>query len=147
MLDTTTLISLGKLCDRSCEIKHNSKMCAVYKDERLIIKEPRYKSIGMHVMNVTKPLPNVKLKQRPEMANSSLAQKQVKVANVQNFISLERLKFYHLSLGATPVRILKQAVYAGYLKSWAGITPQSIKKSIEPDYIYFGYLDHIRKNM
>ena len=122
-------------------------MCVVYKDKRQIIKVPRCKSTGICVMDVTKLLPNVKLKQRPKMANFSLVQKQAKVANIKNFISLERLKFYHLSLGATPVRILKQAVYAGYLKSWAGITPQSIKKSIEPDYIYFGYLDHIRKNM
>ena len=73
-------------------------------------------------MDITKPLSNVKLKQRPEMANSSLAQKQAKVANVQNFISLKRLKFYHSSLEATPVRTLKQAVCAGYLKSWAGLT-------------------------
>ena len=56
MLDTTTktaqicqhinnfsLISLGKLCDGGCEAKLNSKMCTVYKDERPIIKAPRYK--------------------------------------------------------------------------------------------------------
>ena len=160
MLDTTTktaqicqhinnisLISLGKLCDGGCEAKLNSKMCTVYKDERPIIKAPRCKATGMYVMDVTKPLPNVKLKQRAEMANSSLAQKQAKVANIQNFISLERLKFYHSSLGATPLRTLKQAVCAGYLKSWAGLTPQSIKKLTEPDYTYFGHLDHVRKNI
>ena len=98
-------------------------------------------------MDITKPLPNVKLKHHPALANSSLAQKQSKVVNVQNFISLERLKFYHSALGALPLRNLKQAVNAGYLKSWAGLTSQSIKKLTEPDFTYFGHLDHVRKNV
>ena len=39
-----------------------------------------------------------------------------------------------LSLGAAPLKTLKHAANAGYLKSWAGLTPQSIKKLTEPDF-------------
>ena len=46
-----------------------------------------------------------------------------------------------------PLRTLKQAINAGYLKSWAGLTPLSINKLTEPDFTCFGHLDHFRKNM
>ena len=57
-----------------------------------------------------------KIKNHPAMDNSSLAQRQSKVVNIQNFISLERLKFYHSSLGGTPLRTIKQADHAEKLK-------------------------------
>lgn len=79
------------------------------------------------------------------MANSSLAQRQSKVTNMHNFISLERFKFYHSSLGGTPLRTLKQVVHEGYLKSWAGLTSTSINKLTEPYFTYFGHLDHVRR--
>ena len=74
-MNNISLVSLGKLCDGGCEGKITSKRCTVSKDERLITKAPRCKSTRMHVMDTTKPLHNVKLKQCPKMANSSLAQK------------------------------------------------------------------------
>ena len=68
-VNNISLISLGKLCDGGCEAKITSKMCTVSKNERPIIKAPRCKTTGMCVMDITKPLPNVKLKHCPEMAN------------------------------------------------------------------------------
>ena len=115
-INSISLTSLGKLCDGGCEAKLTNKMWTVSKNKNPIMKAPRCKTTEIYFMEITKKIPNVKLKHQPAMANSSLARRQSKVVNVQNFITLERLKFYHSSLWDTPLRTLKQAINAGYLK-------------------------------
>ena len=98
-------------------------------------------------MDILNSMPNAKKKYLTSFAHSSIAQRQAKVSSAQSFISLERLMFYHASLGGTPLKILKQAINAGYLKSWAGLTLLSIRKLTEPDLTHLGHLVHSRKNI
>ena len=89
------------------------KMCTACKDKAPIIKSPRCKSNGMHVLDITNLRPNVNVKHHTAMTNSSLTQRQSKVANVQNCLSFERLIFFHSTLGGKPLRTIKELSLQG----------------------------------
>jgi len=134
-----SLISLGKLCDDGCEAKINKNLCKVYKNKETILTAPRCPKTGMYVMNIQHPNP-------PNLANASLANKQYKLVNIHDFIDVDRTKFLHAALGGLPFSTIKQAIRAGYLHTWPGLTEKSINKLQEPDHTILGHMDHVRKN-
>ena len=130
---------MGKLCDDGCEAKINKNVCKVYKDDETILIVPRCPNIGMYVLDILRPNP-------PNLSNASLANKQHKLVNIHNFIDVDRIKFLHAAIRGPPLNTLKQAIRAGYLHSWPGLTEKSVNKLQEPDYTILGHIDHVRKN-
>ena len=68
----------------------------------------RCSNTGTHVMN---------LQNSKQLVNASLANKQYKVINKQDFIDADRVKFLHASIGSLPLITVKQAINAGCLQS------------------------------
>ena len=137
--NNTSLISLGKLCDDGCEARINKTVCKVCKEDKTILTAPRCSNTGMCVMDINHPNP-------PCIVNASLANKQHKLVNIQDFVDIDRTKFLHASIGGLPLSTVKQAIKAGYLQSWPGLTEKSICKLQEPDHTILGHMDHVRKN-
>ena len=81
------------------------------------------------------------------LSHSPIAQRKSKVANVQNFLYLERLYFYHTSIGDSPLTALTKAINTEYFKSWEGLTLLSIKKLTQPDFTHFRHSCHVWKNI
>ena len=84
------LISIGKLCDDGCIAVADDKKCIIYK-EKPIIKALRCPTTGMYVADLTNPL----------------LQKIMVHANLQQFTSIERMKFLHGALGYIPLSTLR----------------------------------------
>ena len=79
------------------------------------------------------------------LVNASLANKQHKLVNTQDFVDADRTKFLHASIGGLPLSTVKQAIKAGYLQSWPGLTVKSLNKLQEPDHTTLGHMDHVKK--
>ena len=124
------LISIGKLCDDNCIAIADKSKCIVYK-EKPIIKALRCPTTGMYVMDLNNPL---------------LLQPMIH-ANLQQFTSIERMKFLHGALGFQPLSTVRRAISAGYLNSFPDLTERNISKLSTPDTTIFGHLDTKRKNL
>ena len=81
-----------------------------------MLAAPHCSHTSMHVLNLQNPLQNPK-----KVANASLANRKHKVANVQDFIDVDRVKFLHASIGGLPLSTVKQAINTGFLQSWPGL--------------------------
>ena len=125
-----SLLSIGKLCDDNCLAVCDKSKCIVYK-KKPIIKALRCPTTGMYVTDLTNPL----LKEN--LAHS----------NLQQFTSLERLRFLHGALGFHPISTLRRAVAAGYLRSFPDLTEKNLSKLATPDITILGHLDTNRKNL
>ena len=68
-------------------------------------------------------------------------------ANLQYFISIERLKFLHGALGSSNLSILSRAISVRYFKSWPDLSITSIKILYELDQTILGHLDQRQKNV
>jgi len=124
------LISIGKLCDDGCIAVADDKKCIIYK-EKPIIKALRCPTTGMYVADLTNPL----------------LQKIMVHANLQQFTSIERMKFLHGALGYIPLSTLRRAMSAGYLNSFPDLTPSNVSKLHPSDITILGHLDTKRKNL
>ena len=81
------------------------------------------------------------------LLNAVPSNRKYQTAGTQNFTSLERISFFHGSLGGPVIKSVRQAIKAGHLQSWPGMTLQAINKFKEPDATPLGHLDHVRKNI
>ena len=140
-----SLISLGKLCDDGYEASINSEKCVVHKNNQEILTAPRCDKTGMYVINLNQPRNHQYHQQH--LLNAIPSNQKFKTANIQDFISLERTSFLHGSLGGPKLKTLRQAVKAGYLQSWPGLTLETLMKLKESYATILGHLDHVRKNI
>ena len=124
------LISIGKLCDDGCLAIADDKKCIIYKDKP-IIKAIRCPTTGMYVADLTNPLQQISMVH----------------ANLQQFTSIERMKFLHGALGYIPISTLRRAMSAGYLNSFPDLTPNNVSKLSPSDITILGHLDTKRKNL
>ena len=124
------LMSIGKLCDDGCIAVADDKKLIVYKDKP-VIKASRCSTTGMYVMDLNNPL------QTQTMLH----------ANLQQFTSIERLKFLHGALGFLALSTLMRAIHAGYLNSLPDLTPHNVSKLGPSDITILGHLDAKRKNI
>ena len=124
------LLSVGKLCDDGCVAVMDSEKCIVWKDKP-IIKARRCPTTGMCVANLHNPL------QVKHLAH----------ANIQQFTSIERLKFLHGALGFPPLSTLRRAISAGYLQSFPDLTTTNMSKLSTSDITVLGRMDSKRKNL
>ena len=67
-------------------------------------------------------------------------------ANLQQFISLERMKFLYGSLGSQPLSTIRRGLTAGCLDSFPDLTTQNVSKLSPSEITIFGHLDTKRKN-
>ena len=67
--------------------------------------------------------------------------------NLQQFTSIERIKFLHGTLGFLALSTLKRAIQAGYLDSFPDLTLHNISKLSLSDITILGHLDTKRKNL
>ena len=68
-------------------------------------------------------------------------------SNLQQFTSIERLRFLHGALGFHPISTIRRAVTAGYLRSFPDLTEKNLSKLATPDITILGHLDTNRKNV
>ena len=134
-----SLIFLGKLCDDDCEARINKRVCKVHKEKKTILTAPHCSHGGMHVMNLQNPNPK-------HLVNASLANKQHKLVNMQDFTDADRTKFLYASIGSLPPSTAKQTISPGCSQSWPGLTIKSLKKLQELDHTMRGHMDYVRKN-
>ena len=106
-----------------------------------MLTAPRCSHTGMCVLNLQHPLQNPK-----QLVNDSLANRQHKVVNIQEFIDADRVKFLHASIGRLPLSTVKQEINTGCLQSWPDLTVKLLNKLPEPEYTMLSHMDHIRKN-
>ena len=104
-----------------------------------MLTEPHGLHAGIHVMNLQNHNPK-------HLVNASLANKQHKLVNMQDFIDVDGIKFLHASIGGLLLSTVKQAINAGYLQSRPVLTVQSLNKLQELDHTILGYMNHVRKN-
>ena len=114
------LLSLGKLCDDNCLAVCDNKKCIIYKDKP-ILRAKRCPTSGMYVTDLNNPL----LTQTE--INPTLTQTEINLlnANLQQFTSIERLKFLHGALGFPPISTLRRAIAAGYLLSFPDLSEKN----------------------
>lgn len=123
-----SLVSIGKLCNDGCIAVADSKKRITHKNKP-VIKEPRCSTTGMHVIDLNNPLQT-----RP-----------IVHANLQQFISLEQMKFLYGSLGSQPLSTIRRGLTAGYLDSFPDLTAQNISKLSPSNITIFGHLDTKQK--
>ena len=92
-INNMSLVSLGKLCNRCCEAMVTKKMCTACKDKDPIIKAPICTTTGMHIMDMTNPAQNVKMKNDIAMASTSVAQRQSKWSKHPKLHIIRAIKF------------------------------------------------------
>ena len=75
--------------------------------------------------------------------NSTLTQIKTNLvnANLQQFASIERLKFLHGALGFPQISTLRQAIAAGYLLSFPDLSEKTMSKVSTQDITVLGYMD------
>ena len=88
----------------------------------------------------------INLQNPKQLVNASLANKQHKLVNIQDFIDADWFKFLHASIGRLPLSTVKQEINAGHLQSWPGLTVKSLNKLKEPVHTIIGHMDIVRKN-
>ena len=79
--------------------------------------------------------------------NNPLQTRSMMHANLQQFISLERMKFLHGSLGSQPLSTIRRGLAVGCLDSFPDLTAQNISKLSPSDITVFGHLDTKRKKL
>ena len=124
------LIWIGKFCNDGCIAVADSEKCIAYKDKP-VIKASRCSTTGMRVMDLNNPL------QTQTML----------YANLQQFTSIERIKFLHSTLGFLALSALIRTIHTGYLNSLPDLTPHNISKLGPSDIVILGHLDTKRKNV
>ena len=125
-----SLLSVGKLCDDNCLTACDKHKCIAYK-RKPILKALRCPTTGMHVTDLTNPL----------------LQQNLAHSNLQQFTSLECLRFLHGALGFHPISTLRRAASAGYLRSFPDLTEKNLNKLSTPGITALGHLDANRKNL
>ena len=133
-----TLISLGRLCDDNCTALLDKHRAVVYKNNTPIIRAPRCRQTGMHVMDLNNPL---------SLANATLKHCSPKVIQIHTFAALSRVKFLHGAIGSPPLSTLKRAINAGFLLSWPDFNTKALSKLETPDHTSLGHMDQKRKNI
>jgi len=133
-----SLVSIGKSYDDGCKAILDKQECTIYKENKPIITAPRYFRTGIYIMKLHKPIHH--------LAQATIASRQHKVININEFIDIDRIKCLHASLGGPPLRTVKQAIKAGYLQSWPGLTIKAINKLTVPDETILGHIDYVRQN-
>ena len=81
--------------------------------------------------------------------NSALTQTKTNLvhANLEQFTSIERLKFLHSALGFPPISALRRAIAAGYLLSFPDLSEKTMSKVPTQDITVLGYINQKRKNV
>ena len=93
----------------------------MYKKDKIILAALHCPNTGIYVMDINHLNPLC-------LVNASLANKQYKLVNIQDFADIDRTKFLHASIGGLPLSTVKQAIKAGYSQSWPSLTEKSISK-------------------
>jgi len=127
------LLSIGQLCDDNCLAVCRKKKCIIYKNKP-IIRAQRCPISGMYVTDLHNPL------LKPTKVS-------ILHANLQQFTSIERLKFLHGALDFPPISTLRRAIAAGYLLSFPDMTEKNISKFPTQDITVLGHMDQKRKNI
>ena len=78
--------------------------------------------------------------------NNPLQLNQIAHANLQQFTSLEHMKFLHGALGFQLLSTIWHTISAGYLNSFPDLTPQNISKLAALDITILECLDAKWKN-
>lgn len=145
---TTTLISMGKLCDDGCHVITNKDESIACRRKNLIMKAICAKQTGIHAVNLANPLQS-RQEVKTSKINASISTthgKENKVINIHDFTSLGRLYFLHGALGSPVKSKLIEAMRAGYLTSWPELAIENINNIDNPDHTIFGHMDQKRKN-
>ena len=136
---------LGKLGEYKYISLTNKNKFIACKDNQPIMKSLRCKTIGMYVMNLNDSLqlePSLKNSLKTNLIASTVQSGSPNIANIHDFIPLEKLQFLHRDLGGPPLRNLKRTVKVEYLMIWLELNIQkSLNKLTTRCHAIFGHLN------
>ena len=129
-LDSTTLISIGQLCDAGCEAIFTASALKVYHQERLVLQGKRSQDTKLWHLSLP-------AKQHSERA-----------CHVGNTGPAELVTFTHAALFSPAISTLQKALDNNWITNFPGLTSKSLKKYPPKDSkaMHKGHMDQARKN-
>ena len=119
-MKTTGLLSIGQLCDHGCSATFSQHHLVIKNIQAItILVGHRNSSNGMWMVQLggqTRPHSTV-----PPTCNAIMLSDTTKKYLAQ---------FHHASLGSPVPSTILKAIYAGFLSSFQGLTPQLVKKHL-----------------
>ena len=141
-LHTTSLLSMGQLCDAGCVVTFDAKSVTVTIDNERILDGTRTPATGLWHVSLVQPAlaPDVAELPPPPLIHHSYA-------SVQSATPAELVAFAHATLFSPALSTLKNALVRGFLPNYMGLTAKTLRK-YPPTSIAMekGHLDQTRKN-
>jgi len=140
-LQTTSLISLGQLCDHNCKIVLDKNNVFVIKNGEIIITGHRNRSDGLW---------DIPVSQHNAIKNSTLSTTKSQKMNViltKDKTKHELVNYLHACCFSPTKRTFLQAIKKGNFITWPGLTTELVSKHlITPIATAKGHLTQERKN-
>jgi hypothetical protein len=129
-LDSSSLVSIGQLCDSGCIVKFNATNVTVHYNDCLVLTGTR--TPATRLWHIDPPTP-------PQLDSANGA--------VGSATPAEVIAFAHASLFSPALSTLEKAIDKGYLINFPGLTKAGLRKH-PPRLIPMvkGHLDHNRQN-
>jgi hypothetical protein len=117
-LQSANLISIGQLCDDGCTVTFTEDTMKAYnKQQQLIITAPRDPTTGM--WNIPLPIPSVLPNHHIHIANG-IIKRDTPINDLINFL--------HASCFSPTTSTFINAIKAGFLTTWPGLTVKAVRK-------------------
>ena len=145
-LKSSSLISLGQLCDDDCKIYANKQHLMVMKDSKLILKGQRNKHDGLWDIPIPQPIPPSK--KLPIITKSQLHNHHLNVIIRKNQTKQDLVRYlYAACFSPVPSTIVK-AIKNNHFSTWPSLTTNLITKTL-PKCIESakGHLNQERQNL
>ena len=143
-LHTSSLLSMGQLCDAGCTVTFDSLSVTVRLQHEVLMHGDRAKDTGLWHLSITPPAHALNTAHVPSAPPPLLHHS---FAAVQSATPAELVAFAHATLFSPALSTLDTALRRGFLPQFMGLTAKSLRK-YPPQSVAMvkGHLDQTRKN-
>lgn len=117
-LHTTSILSMGQLCDAGCIVTFDATTVQVHRNTELLLTGIRTPATGLWHLSLVAPTPTTSV---PDFLHQSYAA-------VQSATPAELVAFAHATLLSPALSTLKYALDLGFLPNFIGLTAKSLLK-------------------
>jgi len=133
-LKSSSLLSLGQLCDDNCQVLLQKQDLRVFKNNKTIIKGKRNLTDGLWDVNI------------PSVDNTNV--QKISVIIHKNTSKRDLVQFYHAACFSPSKATFIKAIRNGNFQSWPGLTTSLVRKFLDPTIAtHFGHLNQERMNL
>jgi hypothetical protein len=138
-LTSGALLSVGTLCDNNCKAVFTKEAVHISHHEIPIIDGPRDHTTGLWYVDLA---PSTQTKTQPLMATPHMANNAYQTSTLS-----ELVQFLHATCFSPSTSTFIDAIQAGYLITWPGLTAAMVSKHLPKSLATAkGHMDQQRKN-